>query len=78
MGVRLSVEFRQGTWSFYRGATLESDLLSYCEGIFMVPFKWLQGNQVFSLVEGDFKVISTCGRSRGVLLKVEWVFWGTY
>ena len=77
-GVRPPVEFRRGTWSFYRGATWETDLPSYCEGIVMVPFKLVQGNQVLSLVEGDFRVISTCSRNRGVPLKVVWVSRGTY
>ena len=44
----------------------------------MVPFKLVQGNQVLSLVEGDFRVISTCSRNRGVPLKVVWVSRGTY
>ena len=67
-GVRPPVEFRRGTWAFSRGATVESDLPLCCEGKLGVPFESLNGNLAVSLVEGEFGVLSTCGRNCGVPL----------
>ena len=44
-----------------------SDFPSCCEGIPGVPTKLIQGNQALSLVEGEFGVLSSCGRNRRVL-----------
>ena len=52
---------------FSRGATVESELTSCCEGILGSPFMSVQGNQAFSRVEGEFGVLSTCGRNSMVL-----------
>ena len=55
------------TSAFCRGATVESELPSCCEGILESPFESLQGNQAFSRVEGELGVLSTCNRNRSVL-----------
>ena len=55
------------TSAFCRGATVESELPSCCEGILESPFESLQGNQAFSRVEGELSVLSTCGRNSVVL-----------
>ena len=44
-----------------------SDFPSCCEGILRVPIKLMQGNKALSLVEGEFGVLSSCGRNLGVL-----------
>ena len=44
-----------------------SDFPSCCEGILGVPIKLMQGNKALSLVEGEFGVLSSCGRNLGVL-----------
>ena len=55
------------TSAFSRGATAESELPSCFEGILGSPFGSVQGNQAFSRVEGEFGVLSTCGRNSMVL-----------
>ena len=62
-GVRPPVELRRGTCAFSSGATGETDLPSCCEGILGIPFESVQGNQAFSGVEGEFSVLSNCGRN---------------
>ena len=57
------------TSAFSRGATAESELPSYCEGILGSPFGSVQGNQAFSWVEGELGVLSTCGGNHGVPLE---------
>ena len=52
---------------FSRGATVESELTSCCEGILGSPFMSVQGNQAFSRVEGELGVISTFVRNSVVL-----------
>ena len=37
-GISLPVELRQGSWAFSRGATGESEIISCCEGILVLPF----------------------------------------
>ena len=36
-----------------------------------LPFESLNGNLAVSLVEGEFGVLSTCGRNRGVPLEFQ-------
>ena len=56
-GIMPPVEFGWGTWAFSRGEPVESDLLSCCEGILVVPFELVQENQASSRFEGQFGVL---------------------
>ena len=58
-GVRSPVQFSHGTWNFPRGATGESDIPLYCEGILGAPFESVQGNEALSRIERDLAVLST-------------------
>ena len=56
--VRPPVEFRWGPWTFSRGATVESNLPSCCEGLLGLPFESVQVNQALYRGEGELSVLS--------------------
>lgn len=63
VGVSTPVEFRWGSWAFSRGAKIESDLSSCCEGKLGIPFMPLEGNKASSQVEaGNSGFLSCCDR----------------
>ena len=64
---------KQGSRAFSRGATGVSELRSCCEEKLGVPFKSLQGNQALLRVEEELRVLSTCGRSLGVPIAVQYL-----
>ena len=70
--VRPPVELRRGTQPFSRGATDESDLPSFCEGILVVPFDQYRRRSL-SRVDWELGVVSTCGRKPGVPLEFQCV-----